>query len=47
MRTDFDTVDSYYFEFKHANAFEVFPLETLIELTEIERIKNKAIAIDI
>ena len=45
MRTDFDTVDSYYFEFKHANAFEVFPLETLIELTEIERIKNKELTL--
>ena len=41
IRTDFANFDSYYFEFKSANAFEVFPLDTLIEPNEIERIKNK------
>jgi hypothetical protein len=45
IRTEFENVDSYYFEFKHANAFEVFPLETLIEPTEIERIRNKEITL--
>jgi hypothetical protein len=45
IRTEFDNIDSYYFEFKHANAFEVFPLETLLEHIEIERIRNKEITL--
>ena len=41
IRTEFEQIDSYYFEFKLANAFQVFPLDSLIEPNEIERIKNR------
>ena len=43
IRTEFNRVDSYYFEFKRADAFQVFPLNTLLEPGEIEKIKNKEV----
>jgi len=36
-----DPENYFYFEFKLGNAFEVFPLNTLIRLDEIQLIKNK------
>lgn len=40
---DFSDGDCYYFEFKHGDAFDVFPIETLIPAGALDRIKNKEI----
>lgn len=40
---DFTDADCYYYEFKHGNAFDIFPIETLIPSDDITRLKNKEI----
>lgn len=40
---DFSKSDCYYFEFKHGDAFDVFPIETLITHEALQRIKNKEV----
>ena len=40
---DFSDNDCYYFEFKHGDAFDVFPIETLITTEALQRIKNKEV----
>jgi len=34
------TEDCYYFEFKHGDAFDVFPIQTLINVSDLDKIKS-------
>jgi hypothetical protein len=40
---DFSDGDCYYYEFKHGDAFDVFPIDSLIPADDLNRIKNKEI----
>lgn len=40
---DFSEGDCYYYEFKHGNAFNIFPIETLIPAHDLIRLRNREI----